>query len=47
MRGKLTAAGLATDDEIEQHLADIAAGRLGLATSPMISARGRRPVEDP
>ncbi|MGW7486366.1 methyltransferase domain-containing protein [Streptomyces sp. NPDC054786] len=46
VRGKLTAAGLATDEEIEQHLDNIAAGRLDLATSPMISAWGRRPLED-
>ncbi|MDT0455475.1 methyltransferase domain-containing protein [Streptomyces sp. DSM 41527] len=46
VRDKLLAAGLATDDEIEQHLANVAAGRLDLATAPMISAWGRRPVED-
>lgn len=45
VRDKLTAAGLATDEEIERHLADVAAGRLDLATSPMISAWGRRPLE--
>ncbi|MBO8196023.1 methyltransferase domain-containing protein [Streptomyces oryzae] len=43
VRDKLTAAGLATDEEIEQHLANVASGRLDLATSPMISAWGRRP----
>ncbi|MEV6318615.1 methyltransferase domain-containing protein [Streptomyces sp. NPDC051776] len=43
VRDSLTAAGLATDEEIERHLANIAAGRLDLATSPMISARGRLP----
>jgi hypothetical protein len=42
VRDKLTAAGLATDEEIERHLASIAAGRLDLATSPMISAWGPR-----
>ncbi len=46
VRAKLVAEGLATDEEIEQHLANIAAGRLDLATSPMISAWGRRPVGD-
>ncbi|MFG2651392.1 methyltransferase domain-containing protein [Streptomyces sp. NPDC048436] len=45
VRDKLTAAGLATDEEIERHLANIAAGRLDLATSPMISAWGRRAPE--
>ncbi|WP_017975268.1 class I SAM-dependent methyltransferase [Actinopolyspora halophila] len=43
VRAELTAAGLATDEEIERHLANIAAGKLDLATSPMVSARGRRP----
>lgn len=42
VRGKLTAAGLATDEEIDRHLANVASGRLDLATSPMISAWGRR-----
>ncbi|MEU6084052.1 methyltransferase domain-containing protein [Streptomyces sp. NPDC047108] len=46
VRDKLLAAGLATDEEIERHLANIAAGRLDLATSPMISAWGRRPLAD-
>lgn len=43
VRDKLTAAGLATDEEIERHLANIASGRLDLALSPMISSWGRRP----
>jgi SAM-dependent methyltransferase len=43
IRDRLVAAGLATDDEVDQHLANVAAGRLDLATSPMISAWGRRP----
>ncbi|MEV4441535.1 methyltransferase domain-containing protein [Streptomyces sp. NPDC049577] len=42
VRGELVAAGLATDEEIDRHLANIASGRLDLATSPMISAWGRR-----
>ncbi|MGW8379877.1 methyltransferase domain-containing protein [Streptomyces sp. ODS28] len=42
VRGRLTAAGLATDEEIERHLANVASGRLDLATSPMITAWGRR-----
>jgi len=46
VRDGLTAAGLATDEEIERHLASIAAGRLDLATSPMVSAWGRRPLGD-
>jgi hypothetical protein len=36
-------AGLATEAEIEQHLANLSAGVLDVATSPMISAWGRRP----
>jgi SAM-dependent methyltransferase len=43
IRGPLTAAGLATDEEIEQHLANLDAGLLDPATSPLITARGRRP----
>lgn len=42
----LVAAGLATDEEIDRHLANIAAGGLDFATSPMISAWGRRPGTD-
>jgi SAM-dependent methyltransferase len=43
IRGRLVAAGLATVEEIEQHLANVAAGGLDLATSPMVTAWGRRP----
>lgn len=43
MRGPLVAGGLATDDEIGRHLSNIAAGGLDFATSPMISAWGRKP----
>ena len=42
IRGRLVAAGLATDEEIDLHLANVATGLLDLATAPMISARGRR-----
>lgn len=41
VRDRLVAAGVATDAEIDQHLANVATGRLDLATSPMISAWGR------
>jgi len=44
IRGRLVAAHLATDDEIDRHLANVAAGVLDLATSPMISAWGQKPV---
>jgi SAM-dependent methyltransferase len=43
IEGRLVAAGLATPDEIRRHLATVAAGRLDLATSPMVSAWGRKP----
>jgi hypothetical protein len=42
VRGRLVASGLATDDEIDEHLANVVTGRLDLATSPMVSAWGRR-----
>ncbi|WP_055701517.1 MULTISPECIES: methyltransferase domain-containing protein [Streptomyces] len=42
IRDRLVTAGLATDEEIDRHLANIAAGGLDLATAPMISAWGRR-----
>jgi SAM-dependent methyltransferase len=44
IRGRLVGAGLATDAEIDQHLANVATGRMDLATSPLISARGRTPA---
>jgi SAM-dependent methyltransferase len=44
LRGRLVHAGLATDDEIERHLASIVAGALDVATAPMISAWGRKPA---
>lgn len=43
IRTRLVSAGLATDQEIDRHLANVSTGRLDLATSPMISAWGRRP----
>ncbi|MBC3841433.1 methyltransferase domain-containing protein [Streptacidiphilus sp. 4-A2] len=42
IRGRLVAAGLATDEEIERHLASVATGLLDLATAPLVSAWGRR-----
>jgi len=44
IRGRLVTAGLAIDAEIDQHLANVATGRMDLATSPLISARGRKPT---
>lgn len=43
VRARLVAAGLATHAEIDRHLAAVADGALDLATSPMITAWGRRP----
>ncbi|MEU4873515.1 methyltransferase [Streptomyces sp. NPDC021608] len=42
IRDELVKAGLATDEEIDQHLADVASGSMDLATAPMISAWGRK-----
>lgn len=44
VRDRLLDAGLATADEIGAHLAAVDAGRLDLATSPLVSAWGRRPA---
>jgi SAM-dependent methyltransferase len=41
LRDRLLDAGLAAADEIEAHLAAVDAGRLDLATSPLVSAWGR------
>ena len=43
IRDRLVAAGIATDAEIDRHLANVATGLLDLATSPMVSAWGRKP----
>lgn len=43
IRGRLVAAGIATDAEIDTHLANVATGRMDLATAPMVSAWGRVP----
>lgn len=42
LRPELTAAGLATPEDIDQHLTDIATGALDLAAPPLISAWGRK-----
>jgi SAM-dependent methyltransferase len=42
IRDRLVAAGLATDEEIDRHLANVEAGDMDLATAPMISAWGRK-----
>jgi SAM-dependent methyltransferase len=43
LRDRLLAAGLATAEEIDQHLANVSGGLVDLATSPMVTAWGRRP----
>jgi SAM-dependent methyltransferase len=42
IRDRLVKAGLATEAEVEQHLHNVISGRLDLATSPMVSAWGRK-----
>ncbi|MGW2780795.1 methyltransferase domain-containing protein [Streptomyces populi] len=42
IRDQLVTAGLATQEEIDQHLANVAEGSMDLATAPMISAWGRK-----
>jgi hypothetical protein len=44
IRDRLIDAGLATDQEIDEHLANVDASALDLATSPMVSAWGRKPA---
>lgn len=42
IRDQLVTAGLATHQDIDRHLANVATGSMDLATAPMISAWGRR-----
>ncbi|MCT7355232.1 methyltransferase domain-containing protein [Streptomyces sp. 15-116A] len=42
VRDRLVTAGLATGQEIDEHLGNIASGRLDLSTAPLISAWGRK-----
>jgi SAM-dependent methyltransferase len=42
VRDQLVASGLATDVEIDEHLANVGTRLVDLATSPMVSAWGRR-----
>lgn len=44
IRSGLVEEGLATDEEIDRHLANVERGGLDLATAPMISASGRLPA---
>jgi SAM-dependent methyltransferase len=43
LRDQLLSNGIATVEELDRHLKNVAAGRLDLAQPPMISAWGRRP----
>jgi hypothetical protein len=42
-RGALITSEVVTADELDQHLADVDAGRLDLAAFPVVSAWGRKP----
>jgi SAM-dependent methyltransferase len=42
IREQLIAAGLASEEDVDAHLANVVAGKLDLATSPMISAWGQK-----
>jgi SAM-dependent methyltransferase len=42
IRDRLVSAGLATDEEVDRHLSNVASGTMDLATAPMISAWGRK-----
>ncbi|MGV9285802.1 methyltransferase domain-containing protein [Streptomyces sp. NPDC003719] len=42
IRAQLVGAGVATDEDIDRHLANVASGSMDLATAPMISAWGRK-----
>ncbi|MGO8875830.1 MAG: methyltransferase domain-containing protein [Acidimicrobiales bacterium] len=42
IRPRLVAAGIATEEEVERHLASVRAGGLDLSQPPMVSAWGRR-----
>jgi len=44
IRAGLVEGGQATDGDIDRHLANVATGRLDLATAPMVSAWGRKPA---
>ena len=46
IRDGLLGSGLVTAEEVDRHLANLVAGRLDVATAPMVSARGRRPPAD-
>ncbi|MFD3503148.1 methyltransferase domain-containing protein [Streptomyces sp. NPDC058676] len=43
IRDQLVTAGIATDQDIDRHLTNVASGSMDLATAPMISSWGRKP----
>lgn len=43
IRDRLLSSGLATDEEIDRHLANLATGALDVSTAPMVSTWGRKP----
>jgi SAM-dependent methyltransferase len=43
IRERLITGGLATSDEIDEHLTNVDSGRLDLATSPLVSVWARKP----
>jgi Methyltransferase domain len=45
IRERLVSQGIATGEQIEEHLANVRGGLLDLATSPMVSAWGRKPSD--
>ena len=47
VRDRMVAAGLATEEEIAQHLANVATGQMVLATAPLITAWGQRAGSGP
>lgn len=45
VRDRLVSGGLATDAEVDRHLRNLDSGVLDLATSPLVSAWGRKPMD--
>jgi SAM-dependent methyltransferase len=43
IRDRLVVQGIATPQQVDEHLTNVRAGRLDLTVSPMVSAWGRRP----
>jgi SAM-dependent methyltransferase len=43
IRHRLTAVGLATDEEIDEHLANVRSGTMDLTISPLVSTWGKKP----